>query len=85
MVVGGPCSIEGCNRTRMYNSPVCYKHKDDAEDIWWAEEDNSVERGTKSNSSIVGWFLWETYFEGLFWNIILGVVLFLLLVISDAL
>ena len=85
MVVGGPCSIEGCNRTRMYNSPVCYKHKDDAEDIWWAEEENSVQRGTKSNTSFVGWFLWETYFEGLFWQIIFGVVLFFVLGISGAL
>ena len=25
--VGGPCSIEGCKRQHMYNSPVCYKHK----------------------------------------------------------
>ena len=28
MNVGGPCSIEGCKRQHMYNSPVCYKHKD---------------------------------------------------------
>ena len=27
MGVGGPCSVEGCNRHHMYNSPVCYKHK----------------------------------------------------------
>ena len=27
MGVGGPCSVEGCNRQHMYNSPVCYKHK----------------------------------------------------------
>ena len=27
MRVGGSCSVEGCNRQHMYNSPVCYKHK----------------------------------------------------------
>ena len=39
MAVGGPCHIEGCERPRMYNSPVCYKHKANAEDVWWVVED----------------------------------------------
>ena len=25
-VVGGSCSIEGCNRAHMFNSQFCYKH-----------------------------------------------------------
>ncbi len=27
MVVGGPCSSEGCKRTTMYQSHYCYKHR----------------------------------------------------------
>ena len=27
VVVGGPCSVEGCLSRHMYNSSVCYKHK----------------------------------------------------------
>ena len=27
MSVGGPCSVEGCNRQHMYNSDVCYQCK----------------------------------------------------------
>jgi len=27
MSVGGPCSIKGCKRTKMYNSSVCHKHR----------------------------------------------------------
>ena len=34
----------------MYNSPVCYKHKDKAEDIWWAENDETSERREPSKS-----------------------------------
>ncbi len=30
MVVGGPCSFEGCKRTTMYQSHYCYKHKDES-------------------------------------------------------
>ncbi|MCH2640707.1 MAG: hypothetical protein MKZ60_06020 [Candidatus Thalassarchaeum sp.] len=52
MSVGGPCSIQGCKRKHMYNSPVCYKHKgqkpspkeyerDSGEDLWWTDEDES--------------------------------------------
>ena len=39
MAVGGPCYIEGCERPRMYSSPVCYKHRENAEDVWWVIED----------------------------------------------
>ena len=39
MAVGGPCYIEGCERPRMYSSPVCYKHRANAEDVWWVVED----------------------------------------------
>ncbi len=39
MAVGGPCYIEGCERPRMFNSPVCYKHRENAEDVWWVIED----------------------------------------------
>ena len=39
MAVGGPCYIEGCERPRMYSSPVCYKHRANAEDVWWVIED----------------------------------------------
>ena len=42
--------MEGCNRAHMYNSPVCYKHKDKAEDIWWAENDETSERREPSKS-----------------------------------
>lgn len=31
MVVGNPCSVEGCTRAPMYNSPVCHKHMDNTE------------------------------------------------------
>ena len=51
MAVGGTCAVEGCNRTHMYNSPVCYKHKDNAEDIWWAESDESFEPRAPSKSA----------------------------------
>ena len=44
MAVGGTCAVEGCNRPHMYNSPVCYKHKDIAEEIWGAENDENSER-----------------------------------------
>ena len=55
MGVGGPCSIEGCNRQKMFNSPVCYKHKNQkhllnqfketdripGQDLWWTGKDES--------------------------------------------
>jgi len=55
--VAGPCSVEGCNRYHMYNSPVCYKHKGQkpkpkkkqvteteptqSKDLWWTEVDET--------------------------------------------
>ena len=50
MAVGGPCFIEGCERSRMYNSPVCYKHKANAQDVWWAIEDDggAVKPGSRN-------------------------------------
>ena len=55
MGVGGACSIEGCNRQKMFNSPVCYKHKNQkhllnqfketdripGQDLWWTVKDES--------------------------------------------
>ena len=57
MRVAGPCSVEGCNRYHMYNSPVCYKHKGQkpkpkkkqvteteptqSKDLWWTEVDET--------------------------------------------
>lgn len=55
MGVGGACSIEGCNRQKMFNSPVCYKHKNQkhllnqfketdripGQDLWWTGKDES--------------------------------------------
>lgn len=56
VVVGGPCSFEGCKRTTMYQSHYCYKHKGQksktkeqetetgpplGEDLWWTDEDES--------------------------------------------
>ena len=31
-VVGGSCSIEGCNRAHMFNSQFCYKHLQNAQE-----------------------------------------------------
>ena len=56
MTVGGPCSIEGCERPRMYNSPVCYKHKASAEDVWWAiEDDGNTVKPRSGNKSSQEW------------------------------
>ena len=41
MVVGGPCSVEGCTRAHMYNSPVCHKHMDNTKYVLRGE----IERG----------------------------------------
>jgi len=62
MAVGGPCSIEGCERSRMYNSSVCYKHKANARDVWWAIEDdgNAVKPGSPNPSSQE----WSAVYEG---------------------
>ena len=62
MAVGGPCLIEGCERSRMYNSPVCYKHKANAEDVWWAIEDDgdAVKPGSRNLFSQE----WSAEYEG---------------------
>ena len=73
MAVGGTCAVEGCNRAHMYNSPVCYKHKDNAEDIWWVENENdgSLER---REPPVYAWLLYVVNpFSGLIWTIILSV------------
>ena len=71
MAVGGTCAVEGCNRTHMYNSPVCYKHKDKAEDIWWAENDEASERREPSiYASLL--YVWSP-FSGLIWIFIVSV------------
>ena len=66
----------------MYNSPVCYTHKDKAEEIWWAETDerfgdgDSVELGTPT---ILGLLLLDDLIGALIWQIIImgiGLTLF---------
>lgn len=87
MVVGGPCSVEGCKRTHMYNSPVCYTHKDKAEEIWWAETDerfgdgDSVELDTPP---ILGLFLLDDLIGALIWQIIIMGIVFTLFFIYSA-
>jgi len=71
MAVGGTCAVEGCNRPHMYNSPVCYKHKDIAEEIWGAKNDENSER---REPSIYASLLYVVNpFSGLIWTIILSV------------
>ena len=56
MVVGGQCTIDGCNKPVMFRSHLCYKHRDnekistneDAE--WWQTE--SLNQETPSNQKI---------------------------------
>ena len=31
MSIGGPCAVEGCKGIHMYNSSVCFKHKESKE------------------------------------------------------
>ena len=62
MAVGGPCSIEGCERSRMYNSSVCYKHKANAEDVWWVIEDEGG--AVKSESRNLLSQEWSAEYEG---------------------
>ena len=62
MAVGGPCHIEGCERPRMYNSPVCYKHKANAEDVWWVIEDEGG--AVKSESRNLLTQEWSAEYEG---------------------
>jgi len=75
MAVGGTCAVEGCKRPHMYNSPVCYKHKDIAEEIWWAENDENSERREPSIYApllyVVFPFLGNPFH--LIWGIILSV------------
>ena len=87
MVVGGPCSVEGCKRTHMYNSPVCYTHKDKAEEIWWAETDerfgdgDSVELDTPT---ILGLLLLDNLIGDLIWKITIMGIGFALFAIYNA-
>ena len=62
MAVGGPCSIEGCGRPRMYNSPVCYNHKANAEDVWWDIESDGV--SVKPRSRNLFSQEWSVEYEG---------------------
>ena len=70
----------------MYNSPVCYTHKDKAEEIWWAETDerfgdgDSVELDTPT---ILGLLLLDNLIGDLIWKIIvMGIVLTLVFIYS---
>tara|TARA_Y100000768_G_scaffold357701_1_gene312963 strand:+ start:3988 stop:4569 length:582 start_codon:yes stop_codon:yes gene_type:complete len=60
MAVGDPCSIEGCKSPRMYNSPVCYKHKTKSEDVWWEDHENAVKPWSRSPFSQE----WSAEYEG---------------------
>ena len=62
MAVGGPCHIEGCERPRMYNSPVCYKHKANAEDVWWVIEDEGGAVKPESRNLLTQ--EWSAEYEG---------------------
>ena len=70
----------------MYNSPVCYTHKDKAEEIWWAETDkrfgdgDSVELDTPT---ILGLLLLDNLIGALIWQIIImGIVVTLFAIYS---
>ena len=78
MAVGGTCGVEGCNRTHMYNSPVCYKHKDKAEDIWWAENDEGFERRAPPKSVSAPGLILRLFFPGWQLMVIAGVVVLIL-------
>ena len=62
MAVGGPCHIEGCERPRMHNSPVCYKHKANAEDVWWVIEDEGGAVKPESRNLLTQ--EWSAEYEG---------------------
>ena len=75
MSVGGPCSIQGCKRTHMYNSPVCYKHKGQkpspkeykrasGEDLWWTDDDEGQRCDDTPESAVCEF---DTY-DGICWN-----------------
>ena len=70
----------------MYNSPVCYTHKDKAEEIWWAETDerfgdgDSVELDTPT---ILGLLLLDNLIGVWIWRIIImGIVVTLFAIYS---
>jgi hypothetical protein len=46
----------------MYNSPVCYKHKANAEDVWWVIEDEGG--AVKSESRNLLTQEWSAEYEG---------------------
>mgnify|MGYP000321238698 CR=1 FL=1 len=56
MTVGGACTIAGCPESVMFNSNVCYKHRDLPDhsekigDDWW-EEGYSADEGVVSDAS----------------------------------
>ena len=76
MAVGGTCAVEGCNRTHMHNSLVCYKHKDNAEGIWWAENDDSFEPEDSSKSVPPLVFFVNLFFPYWKWSVVLVLMLF---------
>ena len=76
MAVGGNCAVEGCNRTHMHNSLVCYKHKDNVEGIWWAENDVSFEPEDSSKSVPPLVFFVDLFFPYWKWSVVLVLMLF---------
>ena len=54
MVVGAPCTIDGCKKPVMFGSHLCYKHRDDEDFVpsfeWWQNE--SLNEETPSNQNI---------------------------------
>ena len=56
MVVGGQCTIDGCNKPVMFRSHLCYKHRDNEEisvnedSEGWQNE--SLNEETPSNQNI---------------------------------
>ncbi len=55
MVVGGQCTIDGCNKPVMFGSHLCYKHRDNEkistneDGEWW--ENESLNEETPSNQN----------------------------------
>lgn len=54
MVVGAPCTIDGCKKPVMFGSHLCYKHRDNEDFVpsfeWWQNE--SLNEETPSNQDI---------------------------------
>ena len=46
----------------MYNSPVCYKHKANAEDVWWVIEDEGGAVKPESRNLLIQ--EWSAEYEG---------------------